>query len=87
VQLCYTYGIVTLEHERISIILRRVKLTPRVCAMCAQQFAGWGRQRFCGKPCQRKWDYQQHADTRRANRRESYRQHKEERDGRGAEAP
>ena len=63
--------------ERVVTVQRRLKLTPRTCAVCGREFPGWGRQRFCGKPCQRKWDYQQHAEARRANRRASYRRQKD----------
>ena len=65
------------DDVRVITVQRRLKLTPRTCAVCGREFPGWGRQRFCGKPCQRKWDYQQHADARRANRREYYRRQKE----------
>ncbi len=61
---------------KLITVQRRLKLTPRTCAVCGQAFPGWGRQRFCGKPCQRKWDYLRHAEARRANRRESYRRQK-----------
>ena len=66
-----------MESERIITVERRLKLTPRTCAVCGREFPGWGRQRFCGKPCQRKADYQRHADQRRANRREVYKRQKE----------
>jgi len=65
-----------MEQYRIVITERRLKLTPRTCAVCGSEFLGWGRQRFCSKPCQRKWDYQQHAEQRRANRRAYYRRSK-----------
>ena len=47
------------------------------CAVCGREFPGWGRQRFCGKPCQRKWDYQQHAEARRSARRAQYQSQKQ----------
>ena len=62
-----------MESEKVISVQRRLKLSPRTCATCAQAFAGWGRQRFCGRACQRRWDYLQHAEVRRANRREYYR--------------
>jgi hypothetical protein len=70
------------DDERVITVERRLKLTPRACAVCGREFAGWGRQRFCGKPCQRKWDYRQHAEARRANRRAYYRRQKEGQSGR-----
>jgi tRNA(Ile2) C34 agmatinyltransferase TiaS len=73
------------DDVRVITIQRRLKLTPRTCAVCGREISGWGRQRFCGKPCQRKWDYQQHAEARRANRREYYRRQKEGHDGGGQE--
>ena len=62
-----------MDSERVTTVTRRLKLTPRTCAVCGREFPGWGRQRFCGRPCQRQWDYLQHAEVRRANRREYYR--------------
>ena len=58
--------------ERVVVVERRLKLTPRRCAVCGQEFLGWGRARFCGLACQRRWDYQQHRDERRAKRRARY---------------
>jgi hypothetical protein len=63
----------TMNNERVVIVERHLKLTPRVCVVCGQGYSGWGRQRFCSKPCQRRWDYLQHAEQRRANRRDYYR--------------
>ena len=77
-----------MDAERVITVERRLKLTPRTCAVCGREFPGWGRQRFCGKPCQRKFDYQRHADQRRANRREVYRRQKQQegQHGTGVEA-
>jgi len=61
-----------MSQDKVIIVQWRLKLTPRTCACCGREFLGWGRQRFCGKPCQRKWDYRQHAEVRRANRRTYY---------------
>ncbi len=66
-----------METERLITVQRTLKLTPRACAVCGREFPGWGRQRFCSKPCQRKCDYRQHAEARRANRREYYQRQKE----------
>ena len=60
---------------------QRIPLTPRTCARCGRAFQGWGRQRFCSPTCRRTWDYHEHAETRRANRRERYRREKERRGG------
>lgn len=65
-----------MDTERRITVQRRLKLAPRTCAVCGLDYPGWGRQRFCSKPCQRKWDYGQHAEARRANRREYYRREK-----------
>ena len=67
-----------MDTERVVTVQRRLKLTPRTCAVCGRDFPGWGRQRFCSKPCQRKWDYRRHADVRRANRRKYYRRRKDQ---------
>jgi len=66
-----------METGRINVVRRWLKTSPRTCVSCGREFPGWGRQRFCGKPCQRKWDYQQHAEARRANRRNYYLRQKE----------
>ena len=62
--------------ERVIMVERRLKLTVRTCAVCGRPFEGWGRQRFCSKPCQRHWDYRQHAESRRETRRARYRRQK-----------
>ena len=62
-----------MPEERVVYIQRRLVLTPRTCVMCGTAFEGWGRQRFCSKPCQRHWDYRQHAESRREKRRARYR--------------
>ena len=61
------------EQERVVIAERRLIYTPRTCAMCGTTFEGWGKARFCSKKCRRDWDYRQHAESRRAKRRERYR--------------
>jgi hypothetical protein len=58
--------------ERVIVIERRLRLTPRTCAVCGREFPGWGRQRYCGKGCQRRADYERHAEARRAGRRAYY---------------
>jgi predicted nucleic acid-binding Zn ribbon protein len=64
--------------SRVVYIRRRLVLTPRTCAQCGTAFEGWGRQRFCSKACQRRWDYRRHAEQRRAARRERYRRDREQ---------
>ena len=61
---------------RVIMIQRRLVLTPRTCVRCGKSFEGWGRQRFCSKPCQRHWDYRQHVESRREKRRARYRRQK-----------
>ncbi len=62
---------------RVITVERRLQLTVRTCAVCGRTFEGWGRARFCSRTCQNRWDYGQHAEQRRAERRERYRRHKE----------
>jgi tRNA(Ile2) C34 agmatinyltransferase TiaS len=68
-----------MESERIINLQRRLKLWERTCAQCGQTFQGWGVQRFCSPPCQRRWDYHQHVEKRRATRRAYYRRQREQR--------
>jgi len=69
------------EGEAVRVVERRLRLTPRTCAMCGQSFLGWGRARFCGPACRRGWDYRRHAEKRRATRRERYRRQKAKKEG------
>ena len=62
--------------ERVITVERRLKLTERTCAVCGRTFEGWGRARFCSRACQNRWDYEHHAEQRRATRRERYRRQK-----------
>ena len=68
-----------MEEGRVIMIQRRLVLTPRTCVQCGTAFEGWGRQRFCSKPCQRHWDYRQHIESRREKRRARYRRQQEQR--------
>ena len=61
---------------RVITVERRLQLTERTCAVCGRTFEGWGRARFCSRTCQNRWDYGQHAEQRRAERRERYRRQK-----------
>ncbi len=64
--------------DDVLVVERRYRLSPRTCAVCGNEFKGWGRQRFCSAACRRRWDYQQHAEERRAKRRERQRRQKSE---------
>jgi hypothetical protein len=66
--------------ERTILIKRRLRYTERSCAVCGGAFVGWGRARFCSEPCRSKWDYEKHAEQRRASRRERYSRQKQERE-------
>ena len=73
---------VPMQDERVIYVQRRLVLTPRTCAMCGKEFEGFGRARFCSKPCQRHWDYRQHVKSRREKRRaRSRRQQSKEQGG------
>ena len=58
--------------EKVITLERRIKLTPRACAVCGRPFDGWGQQRYCGVACRRRADYQGHAQSRREKRRARY---------------
>jgi endogenous inhibitor of DNA gyrase (YacG/DUF329 family) len=58
------------ELEREITVTRRLKLTVRTCATCGNPFPGWGQQKFCSTACQKRADYREHADDRRAAARE-----------------
>ena len=58
--------------KKVIALERRIKLTPRACAVCGRPFDGWGQQRYCGDPCRRRADYVQHAKSRREKRRARY---------------
>ncbi len=59
--------------EKVITLERRIKLTPRTCAVCGRPFDGWGQQRYCSVACRRRADYEQHAESRREKRRARYR--------------
>ncbi len=63
---------------QVITVERRLQLTERTCAVCGRTFEGWGRARFCSRTCQNRWDYAQHAEQRRAERRERCRRQKEQ---------
>ena len=58
--------------ERIVTVERRLKLTPRACAVCDRPFDGWGQQRYDSDECRRRADYERHAESRREKRRARY---------------
>ena len=64
--------------ERVVVVEHHLRYTDRTCAICGQQFQGWGRARFCSAACRRKADYQAHAEDRRAKRRARYGRQKTE---------
>jgi hypothetical protein len=66
------------ELERRLVVERRLRYSERRCAVCGKTFLGWGRARFCSPTCRRRSDYAQHAEQRRAHRRETYRRKKQE---------
>ena len=59
--------------ERTILVERRLRYTPRSCAVCGTAFEGWGPARFCSVACKRRADYAAHAEDRRAKRRARYR--------------
>ena len=67
----------TMDDTKRVIFRRTMTLTPRKCASCGKDFYGWGRQRFCSPRCQKRWDYHEHAEQRRAAKRERYRRDRE----------
>ena len=68
-----------MNSDDVLIVERRYRLSPRTCSVCGRGFHGWGRQRFCSTACRRRWDYQQHAEERRAKRRGHYARRQQER--------
>ncbi len=69
--------------ERIVVVTRRLKLTPRVCRApgCAAEFMGWGQQKYCSKACAVRADYHRHLEKRRAGQRDRYRRAKSGEEG------
>ena len=58
--------------EKVITLERRIKLTPRACAVCGRPFDGWGQQRYDSEECRGRADYQRHAESRRDKRRARY---------------
>ncbi len=52
--------------------VRKLELVDKKCLQCGTVFTGVKRARFCGLPCKNRWNYVNHADARRAHRREVY---------------
>ncbi len=69
--------------ERLVTVIRRLKLTPRVCQGpgCRTQFMGWGRRKYCSKACAVRADYHKHLEKRRAGQRDRYRRAKGSEEG------
>ena len=65
-----------MESERVIQVERRLRLTPRTCAICGTTFSGWGQQKFCSPACRRRSDYEAHAEARRLARRHQYERQK-----------
>jgi hypothetical protein len=61
--------------------VREVPTEARSCAICSAAFQGAGRQRYCGKACERRAYYERHADAVKAKRRARYRDQKEAKRG------
>ena len=64
--------------EKVITVERRLKLTPRACAVCGRPFDGWGQQRYDNEECRRRADYERHAESRRQKRRARYARQKRE---------
>ena len=58
------------------IVVHRILTAEKVCAVCGRTFEGVSKQLYCSKVCQRKADYGNHADDRRAARRARYQREK-----------
>jgi hypothetical protein len=64
--------------ERVTLVVRRERLTEKLCPVCECTFVGLTRQRYCGRSCQNRADYQRHAEARRSRQRDrdrSYQEH------------
>jgi endogenous inhibitor of DNA gyrase (YacG/DUF329 family) len=56
--------------------VRHLKIEQKTCPICGNKFEGIRKQRFCSRPCQRKADYDRHAEQYRQARMERYRSEK-----------
>lgn len=65
------------ETRPISYV-RKLRLEEKVCPQCGKAFTEIVNQRYCSKPCQKKADYERHAEQYRAKRREKYERQKAE---------
>ena len=60
------------------MIVRREPLVEKTCPVCRRVFKGLSRQRYCSRSCQKRADYQRHADRRREDARERYQRDKQQ---------
>lgn len=63
--------------SRVILVTRRERLEGGTCAVCGAAFVGRSTQRYCGRPCQQRADYERHADARREARRERHQRSKQ----------
>ena len=52
--------------------VRRLPLVDKACAVCGRPFRGASTRTYCGLVCKNRANYRQHAEQRRAERREKY---------------
>ena len=52
--------------------VRKMELVEKKCVQCGNTFTGTKKAKFCGLPCKNRWNYLNHAEARRATRRETY---------------
>jgi hypothetical protein len=64
------------EEYREVTVTRRVRLVEHQCPACGRTFKGGRLMVYCSNACAQRAAYHRHAETRRAKRRERYRQQK-----------
>jgi len=66
------------EKERTKEIelafIRKVKLVEKICPSCKRSFWGAKVKKYCSVSCANRANYERHAEARRADRRERYRE-------------
>ena len=67
-----------LRKTRQVSYVRSFRLEEKVCPQCSTTFTEIVNQVYCSKPCQKKADYERHAEQYRAKRREKYERQKAE---------
>jgi hypothetical protein len=65
----------TVREIPVSFI-RRLRVEEKKCPVCGQLFMGVKKAKYCSRACLNKADYQKHADARREERRDKYRNNK-----------